>query len=850
MASNLLPRADVEKLGYKKLKDYFKGNGLDIPRHATKNFLLQTAIRNGKYQEYVPVAGEKLTALSPRAFGKLDKEGITNRAQPSVSELRAKFNRMGTDSVMKHQYKRSTNHKQQEAVTSLEILKGISLFAGWSKSKLRSLQNKLKDVDFEAGQTLMNAGDPGKCMYIILDGECDVLSPKGEHWASLKEGDYVGEVALLKKCTRNASVRAKTDMCCLSCDKKTFDKLIKSNAKFKERRAKRKAVAVKGMKHKKHMKAPVLERLKSEDNRKFIHDVVGGLRFFNYFGKDQQKMLCNSMVHKNIPSGTKVIKQGSKKSDKFYLVERGCFDILVDGNKVAEKPAGTAFGEIGLLYDKARTADCVANADSSVWVLDRVQFHMALTSHAKQTNKKNIEFLKSVDHELFRHLSMHEFALLQEALREVTYETDSCVIKQGDDPEKFYIIKEGSVIWQVSTDGNMQEGEIQAGAIFGELALVNDDKRAASIITAEKTLLLELSKAEFEELLGNYKEIISREAEELYVKPEIIKRDVEVCELEELVELGVLGKGAFGLVTLVKDPNKSETYALKAIKKQKVMETGMIEYILGEKEIMQCMSCQFLVNLLTTYQDPQKIYFLLEVCLGGEMFTLLRQEVCFEEDAAMFYLACVIEAFDYMHSRNIIYRDLKPENLVFDNQGYLKVADFGFAKVLDQEKTFTFCGTPDYLAPEVIKQTGHAKGVDWWTCGVLLFEMLSSYCPFTDENGAMETTKNIVEKHIKFPRFLSPEAKSIILGLLRKEPHRRLGVIKGGAANVRKQQFFKKAEFDWDKLRARELQAPFPPSLKSNEDLGNFGEASDSESSSEYSDEEESSYSDGEFEGF
>eukprot|EP00493_Phyllostaurus_siculus_P015210 UN15444 len=130
------------------------------------------------------------------------------------------------------------------------------------------------------------------------------------------------------------------------------------------------------------------------------------------------------------------------------------------------------------------------------------------------------------------------------------------------------------------------------------------------------------------------------------------------------------------------------------------------------------MNNPFLVNLRGTYKDKYKVYFLLDVCLGGELFTILRRRRYFNEATSKFYAGCVVEAFDYMHSRRIIYRDLKPENLVLDDQGYLKVTDFGFAKVAE-DKTFTLCGTPDYLAPEIVTGQGHGKGVDWWTLGIL-----------------------------------------------------------------------------------------------------------------------------------
>merc|ERR1712061_614260 len=187
-----------------------------------------------------------------------------------------------------------------------------------------------------------------------------------------------------------------------------------------------------------------------------------------------------------------------------------------------------------------------------------------------------------------------------------------------------------------------------------------------------------------------------------------------LCKLEKLKTIGVLGKGAFGVVTLVVDPASNKSYALKAIKKKQIADLGQQDHIVNEKDVMLLMDNEFLVNLRGTYKDKYRVYFLLDVCLGGELFTILRKRRYFNEKTSRFYTACVVEAFGYMHSINVIYRDLRPENLVLDEKGYLKVTDFGFAKqIVDQ--TYTLCGTPEYFAPEIVTGQGHGKGVDWWT---------------------------------------------------------------------------------------------------------------------------------------
>jgi len=228
----------------------------------------------------------------------------------------------------------------------------------------------------------------------------------------------------------------------------------------------------------------------------------------------------------------------------------------------------------------------------------------------------------------------------------------------------------------------------------------------------------------------------------------------------------------------------------------------------------------FVVNLITTFKDDWFLYLLLDVCLGGELFTIHRRNGAFDEETARFYVACVVEGFTHIHSHNIAYRDLKPENLVLDSDGYLRIADFGLSKVIE-ENTFTMCGTPDYLAPEIITGQGHGMAVDWWALGVLIFELVSATAPFYDDD-MNNTFRHIMLSKVEFPKTFSPECKHIVNKFLQARPTKRLGVIKGGSSLVRKQSWFK--WFDWKSLGQKTMEAPIKPTVKSFDDLENFEE--------------------------
>merc|ERR1712228_1164808 len=318
--------------------------------------------------------------------------------------------------------------------------------------------------------------------------------------------------------------------------------------------------------------------------------------------------------------------------------------------------------------------------------------------------------------------------------------------------------------------------------------------------------------------MGNLEEYEKPEALRKPIGHNIGKNDDNICKLKDFKIVGILGRGAFGTVKLVTDPASSKSYALKAIRKNQVVEMGQQSHILNEKKVMSLLDNPFLVNMLATYKDEYRVYFLLDACLGGELFTILRKMRSFDEPTARFYASCVIEAFDYMHRIDCIYRDLKPENLVLTNQGYLKVTDFGFAKIVPN-KTFTLCGTPDYLAPEIVTGQGHGKGVDWWTLGILIYEMLASFPPFFDDEPMM-TYRKIIQGKFKFPRYLSAQSKDLISKFLKPKSTKRLGVIKGGAASIREHPWFK--DFNWNNLNQQTIKPPIKNKVKSHKDLSNF----------------------------
>ncbi|XP_008563498.1 PREDICTED: serine/threonine-protein kinase N1-like, partial [Galeopterus variegatus] len=295
--------------------------------------------------------------------------------------------------------------------------------------------------------------------------------------------------------------------------------------------------------------------------------------------------------------------------------------------------------------------------------------------------------------------------------------------------------------------------------------------------------------------------------------------------LEDFKFLAVLGRGHFGKVLLSEFRSSGELFAIKALKKGDIVARDEVESLMCEKRILAAVTRArhpFLVNLFGCFQTPEHVCFVMEYSAGGDLMLHIHSDV-FSEPRAIFYSACVVLGLQFLHEHKIVYRDLKLDNLLLDTEGYVKIADFGLCKegMGYGDRTSTFCGTPEFLAPEVLTDTSYTRAVDWWGLGVLLYEMLVGESPFPGDDEE-EVFDSIVNDEVRYPRFLSSEAIGIMRRLLRRNPERRLGSSERDAEDVKKQPFFR--TLGWDALLARRLPPPFVPKLSGRTDVSNFDE--------------------------
>ncbi|GMN41119.1 hypothetical protein TIFTF001_010340 [Ficus carica] len=292
--------------------------------------------------------------------------------------------------------------------------------------------------------------------------------------------------------------------------------------------------------------------------------------------------------------------------------------------------------------------------------------------------------------------------------------------------------------------------------------------------------------------------------------------------LEDFEVLKVVGQGAFGKVYQVRRRGSSEIYAMKVMRKDKVMEKNHAEYMKSERDILTKVDHPFIVQLRYSFQTKYRLYLVLDFINGGHLFFQLYRQGLFREDLARLYTAEIVSAVSHLHANGIMHRDLKPENILLGADGHVMLTDFGLAKQFDENtRSNSMCGTLEYMSPEIVQGRNHNKAADWWSVGILLYEMLIGKPPFIGGNR-QKIQQKIIKDKIKLPAFLSSEAHSLLKGLLQKDANKRLGSGPNGSEEIKGHRWFK--TINWKKLDAREIRPSFLPQVAGKHCVANFEE--------------------------
>ena len=291
--------------------------------------------------------------------------------------------------------------------------------------------------------------------------------------------------------------------------------------------------------------------------------------------------------------------------------------------------------------------------------------------------------------------------------------------------------------------------------------------------------------------------------------------------LKDFKILKKLGKGAFGKVLLVHNEELNKYFAMKILKKKFIEKNKQQFHVKTERKILEIIEHPFVAKLYYAFQNSEKLYLLTEYMPGGEMFYHLHKDIYFSEERTKFYISEIILALIYLHKNNIIYRDLKPENILLDEQGHIKLTDFGLSKIvnnINKDKTYTICGTPEYVAPEVLLNKGYNKSADWWSLGIVLYEMLCGETPFKEARERLDI--NIYYKPIYQNKLISDIAFDLIQKLCEINVNLRLGSSENEFEEISKHKFFN--GIDWKKLENKEIKPSFIPIITNMEDVRNF----------------------------
>uniref|UniRef100_A0AAY4BNX2 cGMP-dependent protein kinase n=1 Tax=Denticeps clupeoides TaxID=299321 RepID=A0AAY4BNX2_9TELE len=497
--------------------------------------------------------------------------------------------------------------------------------------------------------------------------------------------------------------------------------------------------------------------------------------FMKHLEMSQILTIMDCMHPTMLVQGCCVIEEGDDGS-LVYVLEEGRVEVTKDGKKLCTIEPGKVFGELAILYNCTRTATVTALTDIKLWAIDRQGFQTIMMRTGLIRHSQYMEFLR----------------------RDGDY-----IIRQGATGDTFFIISEG----QVRMRGRQSNLDVitQLDAFMPPQYVINKPGR----------LLNAFSSASNDKLC-----IKGTNGESCLWPPYSRFKEIEFTKYES--RSFFLTIFAFPCVQVQLRNDHSRSFAMKVLKKRHIVDTSQQGHILSEKRIMMEAHSPFIVRLYRTFRDAKYLYMLLEACLGGELWTLLRDRGSFDDGTTRFYTSCVVEALAFLHCRGIIYRDLKPENIILDHRGYAKLVDFGFAKKVGLgKKTWTFCGTPEYVAPEIILNKGHDVSADCWSLGILIFELLSGSPPFTGSDPMK--TYNIILRGIdmvEFPKKINKSAANLIKKLCRDNPSERLGNQKNGVMDIQKHKWFE--GFNWDGIQKGTLTAPFVPSVDGPLDTRNF----------------------------
>jgi cGMP-dependent protein kinase len=636
------------------------------------------------------------------------------------------------------------------------------------------LANNLIQEIYSKGQYICKEGELGSCMYIIKDGEIECL--KGEKVIrTLKKGDNFGQKALLEGDNkRSLDVRAKTHCIIYSISSEFFKNQFGDNYK---------------------------EQLYYN----FITTSFALSKTFNSINFKLFSKAFKFFTFRSLKGNELVYPRGQKINQKLCVVLEGnIMDKRI--NKVEAK-------RYEILYEKQLNEGCgdeiknnlVAEPDCILAEIDFDKFQTILGGNMKIAKKISRQIASFDNIPLFRILSDDKIEFLQNNLKTEKFQNGKKIIVQGDIGDKLFIIKEGRVDFFVNS---RYIRSLNKGEDFGSRSLIlTSDKRSATAIANGEVYCYTLTADVFKSILEpNLYEYFTNK---IYLEDNTI-------ELKDLDNIKELGSGSFGSVNLVKNKKNKYTYAIKALNLEQIKKENLEACVEVEKDVLLKIDHPFIMKMVKYLKNESYIFFLNEYIKGKELWEVIRDIGLLNKEQTQFYGASILLAMDYLHNQKIIYRDLKPENVMVNVKGYIKIIDFGTVKEI-QDRTSTIIGTSHYMAPEITKGEGYSFQVDIWSAAVCMYEFFCGKLPFGEEyDDPMDIYRAVTKEDLSFPSFVHDEKFMILMNkMLRKNPTNRIWKFR----QIKEDEYF--SEFDWNKLIS--LSYPPPYMIKMKEDKENNG---------------------------
>eukprot|EP00929_Paragymnodinium_shiwhaense_P104902 TRINITY_DN6971_c0_g1_i1.p1 TRINITY_DN6971_c0_g1~~TRINITY_DN6971_c0_g1_i1.p1 ORF type:complete len:961 (+),score=250.06 TRINITY_DN6971_c0_g1_i1:149-3031(+) len=727
----------------------------------------------------------------------------------------------------------------------LAKLKKIPAMESFTDANLERVADLAKIREFDVEEAIVNPGEVHSHLYWILRGSAKVFVPQPA--GSLQEGSLIGEHGLKVHNAKspNQVIAAEGGVVAVTIAQNEFEALkikTKPNRKSKVKEALQFMEELPELPegfcmHCRHRIITYID--KTDHDREVIVDAIKRNHVLNdvmELEDEQCEMIADQVTLVEVNHGQDVFQRGDIGNGVFFVHDGMADVILGDGSSVAILRAGDCFGEIALLYGEPRSATIRAKRASRFWFLDRNSFQSIVQDNAR----KRMEFFASVLREIPDFLeqemeSQDESEVEQTwkgvsmAFEEVTFSEAAVVCQKGQDVGLLFVVLDGEC--EVEGTGEF----FGAGNWFGlhqvkhnvaaDMTVVATSPAATIMVLDHSSYEVALATSQGDDmhsaLSQRSKRSLKTKVQQLIFATRIRRLLNSNCTMEDTLNAvkkddirscevcGALGEGSFGLVLLLRNKESKIEYAFKGISKKQLAEENQMDMVKNERSLMLVLDSPFCVRLYRSFEDSNFVYLMLEVACGGELFDVYADRHLYGDVThARFYWASVCLALVHLHSKRIIYRDLKLENCLLDAQGNLKVTDMGIAKMV-MGATYTVCGTADYFAPETLRQVGYNRAVDWWASGVLLFIMLVGRSPF-DAADASQIYRNIIKGIQKVSFGDCPKAgEELIKALCKKKPEERLPMQRGGISNVVSHRFFE--DFSFEDLESGKIKPPLVP---------------------------------------